>query len=120
MSAIHYGWKGIFVYHDKLTHHNYSPTIIVIDEDEARPDLKANREYLVSAPLNTLLTTVTWLEKHFHDADYSKHFGDFSRIPLKEWRTTISEKYLEWADFLSWSRFLSFKEAFENTLSFIG
>ena len=120
LSAIHYGWKGIFVYHDKLTHHNYSPTIIVIDEDEARPDLKANREYLVSAPLNTLLTTVTWLEKHFHDADYSKHFGDFSRIPLKEWRTTISEKYLEWVDFLSWSRFLSFKEAFENTLSFIG
>lgn len=118
LSAIHYGWKGVFVYHDKLTFHHYSPTIIVIDEDEARPDLKANREYLVSIPLITAITTVVWLEKHFPYTGYSKYFGDFSRVPLKEWRVIISEKLLEWIDLPSWNRYQSFKEALEDALSF--
>lgn len=120
LSGIHYGWKGVFVYHDKQTHHNYSPTIIIIDEDEARPDLKANREHLLSAPLNTVLTTAAWLEKNFPYMVYPKHFGDFSRVLLKEWRIIISEKYLEWIDLLSWSRYKNFKEALENALSFEG
>lgn len=117
LSALHYGWKGVFVHHGKA-YHNYSPTIIVIDDDEARPDLKANREYLVSAPLNTVLTTVVWLEKHFPYMDYSNHFGDFSKVPLKEWRIVFSEKCLEWIDLPSWSRYKGFKEALENVLSF--
>lgn len=57
-SALHYGWKGIFAYHDRVTYKDCSPTIIVIDEDEVRPDLNANRDYLVSAPVKTVITTV--------------------------------------------------------------
>ena len=118
LGAMHYGWKGIFVYHNNAIHNELSPTIIVIDEDEERPDLKANRDYLVSVPLKTVITSIAWLERHFSETEYSKSFVDLSRVPLKEWRTVNSEDYLKWVDLSSWNKFINFKEALENSISF--
>ena len=120
LQAIHYGWKGIFVYHESYNRFGYSPTVIIIDEDKSRPVLKASREYMVSAPLGTVITTAIWLEKHFPYKNYSNFIDEFSNIPLKDWRAIFSEEYLQWLNLPSLSKFINFKAALEKALTFVG
>ena len=117
-SSMHYGWKGIFAYHEVEHLFNYSPTVLVIDEDGERPGLKANRESLPSLPLKTASTVNTWLEKHSIDEDYSL-FSTVSldKVPLKEWRTIFSSGFKKWIDVDSWDTCQAFIKALTNGIS---
>lgn len=116
-SSIHYGWKGIFAFHKRNLLYNNSPTILVIDEDEGKPDLNVNRELLISLPLKTSLTINTWLEKHLLKEDYYYRDTSFEEVPLKEWRTIISSEFNKWIDVESWDMCQAFIRALENGIS---
>ena len=118
LEGVHYGWKGIYAYQNLFEWEDPSSFVIIIDSDEARPELNASRNYLVSAPLKTVITTFAWLEKNHFDVRTSYGFGDLSKITYKDWRVLFSNEFLDWLNITSLDGFYKFKEAYENVLTY--
>ena len=116
-SSMHYGWKGVFAYHDGIFLHNNSPAVIVLDEDDERPDMKASRINDVRLPLKNSITVLSWLDKHILDQGYPIKGIELYNMPLKEWRRIITVDFRRWLDLSSWDKYQAFKKALETGIA---
>lgn len=116
--TLNYSWKGIATLRVKTYSYTDDACVIILDEDDARPVLKANRDNVTSISVKAIATVIVWLVKSGMaiDASTFRH-SDISNVPLKEWKEILTSDFCNWAELSKLSFFTEFMDAFKNSNS---
>ncbi|MDY6339788.1 MAG: ATP-binding protein [Saccharofermentans sp.] len=117
LHTVNYGWKGITALQEQVYSYR-ADSIVIIDDDNARPVMKANRGNETSISMKTAALLIVWLAKCCSTIHgYAFRNSDFSTVSLKEWRAILTSDFCDWAELSTWYLLADFKDAFENNIS---